>query len=107
MSATGSQAAEPIVGSWVQFNPMAQNVLAPTPTPSELTVGLVRQLFTAEGKQFYQVVWNPGSAFPETGLYTIDQLCTLSDQAVNGIMNQLNSGTYTPPSVPTNPVTGS
>lgn len=106
MTATGSQAQVPSVGSWVQVNPSAQNLLAPKPTPSELTIGLVRQLFSAEGQQYYQVVWNPGSAFPETGLYTVDQLCTLTDQAVNQIMCQLNEGTYTPPSVPANPITG-
>lgn len=99
---TSTNNTAPSVGAWVQFNPNAQSIFAPKPTPTEATIGLVRQLFTAEGQQFYQVVWNPGSAFPQTGLYTIDQLCVLTQQDAATIMNELNSGTYQPPSGDTN-----
>jgi hypothetical protein len=83
-------------GGYVQYNPTTQNPLSPAPTAAEETIGIVRQLFTAQGKRFAQVVWNPGSANPETGLYTEDQLCAISQKQAVDLTNQMNAGTYTP-----------
>lgn len=99
-------------GSWVQYNVTTQSPLSPMPSAAEQTIGLVRQLFTAQGKQYAQVVWNPGSQYPETGLYTSDQLCAITQQQAVDLTNQMNSGDYSPnlgtpssnykqPSVPT------
>jgi hypothetical protein len=84
------------VGGYVQYNPTTQNPLSPAPTAAEETLGIVRQLFTAQGKQFAQVVWNPGSTRPETGLYTCDQLTAIDQKTATDIINQMNAGTYTP-----------
>jgi hypothetical protein len=84
-------------GSWVQYDVTTQSPLAGMPSAAEQTIGLVRQLFTAQGKQYAQVVWNPGSQFPETGLYTSDQLCAISQQQAVDLTNQMNCGTYEPP----------
>lgn len=86
-----------VQGGYVQYNPTTQSPLSPAPTAAEETVGLVRQLFSAQGKQYAQVVWNPGSRFPETGLYTEDELCPLSQKEAVDITNQMNAGTYEPP----------
>lgn len=85
-----------VQGGYVQYNPTTQSPLSPAPTAAEETVGLVRQLFSAQGKQYAQVVWNPGSRFPETGLYTEDELCPLSQKEAVDITNQMNAGTYQP-----------
>jgi hypothetical protein len=85
-------------GSYVQYNVTTQSPLSPMPTAAEETIGIVRQLFTAQGKRYAQVVWNPGSAKPETGLYTEDQLCPISQQQAVDLTNQMNEGTYQPPS---------
>lgn len=91
--------ADPLTtGSYVQYNVTTQSPLSPAPSAAEQTIGLVRQLFTAQGKQFAQVVWNPGSQFPETGLYTSDQLCAITQQQAVDLTNQMNAGTYAPPS---------
>lgn len=86
------------VGGYVQYNATTQNPQSPPPAAAEETIGIVRQLFTAQGKQFAQVVWNPGSARPETGLYTVDQLCAISQKQAQDLVNQMNEGTYKPPS---------
>lgn len=85
-------------GAYVQYNPTTQNPLSPPPSAAEETIGIVRQLFTAQGQQYAQVVWNPGSQTPETGLYTCDQLCPISQQQAADLVNQMNCGDYTPPS---------
>lgn len=85
-------------GSYVQYNVTTQSPQAPGPTPGEQTIGIIRQLFTAQGKQYAQVVWNPGSLYPETGLYTADELCTMTQQQAADAANQMNAGTYQPPS---------
>jgi len=91
---TGSNT--PTVGSWVQYNVTTQSPLSAMPTAAENTIGIVRQLFTAQGRQFVQVVWNPGSLYPETGLYTIDQLCEITSQQAAQIQSNINSGQYDP-----------
>lgn len=85
-------------GSWVQYDASTQSPLSPGPTAAEQTIGIVRSLFTAQGTQYAQVVWNPGSQSPETGLYTCDQLCPISQQQAVDITNQMNAGTYEPSS---------
>jgi hypothetical protein len=85
-------------GSYVQYNATTQSPLSPAPSAAEQTIGIVRQLFSAQGKQYAQVVWNPGSARPETGLYTCDQLCPISQKQAVDLTNQMNEGTYQPPS---------
>jgi hypothetical protein len=84
-------------GGYVQYNATTQSPLSPAPSAAEQTIGIVRQLFTAQGKRFAQVVWNPGSRTPETGLYTEDQLCAISQQQAVDLTNQMNEGTYQPP----------
>jgi hypothetical protein len=86
----------PSVGSWVQLDASTQSPLAPGPDLAEQTIGIVRQAFTAEGQRYFQVVWNPGSMFPESGLYTVDQLCSISQQDAANITNQMNAGTWSP-----------
>jgi hypothetical protein len=68
------------------------------PDAAEQTIGIVRQFFTAQGDQYAQVVWNPGSSTPETGLYKVDQLCGITQQQAVDLTNQMNAGTYSPPS---------
>lgn len=85
-------------GSYVQYNATVQSPLSPGPDAAEQTIGIIRQFFTAQGKQYAQVVWNPGSATPETALYTADQLCPISQQQAADLTNQMNAGTYQPPS---------
>ena len=84
-------------GGYVQYNVTTQSPLSAMPTAAEQTIGIVRQLFTAQGTQYAQVVWNPGSNFPETGLYTCDQLCPITQQQAVDLTNQMNAGTYEPP----------
>lgn len=84
-------------GSYVQYNVTTQNPQAPGPSPAEQTIGIIRQFFTAQGQQYAQVVWNPGSQFPDTGLYTADQLCAITQQQAADLTNQMNAGTYEPP----------
>jgi hypothetical protein len=86
----------PTVGSWVQYNVTTQSPLSALPTAAENTIGLVRQAFTAQGKQFLQVVWNPGAMLPQTGLYTSDQLCPITQQQAANIQAEMNAGTYDP-----------
>lgn len=81
-------------GTWVQYNVSTQSPLAALPTAAEQTIGIIRQAYTAQGKQFFQVVWNPGSMFPEVGLYSTDELCALTAQQAQQITSQMNSGTY-------------
>ena len=84
-------------GGYVQYNVTTQSPLSAMPTAAEQTIGIVRQLFMAQGTQYAQVVWNPGSNFPETGLYTCDQLCPITQQQAVDLTNQMNAGTYEPP----------
>lgn len=87
----------PTVGSWVQYNITTQSPLSALPTTAEETIGIVRQIFTAQGTQYAQVVWNPGSEFPETGLYTVDQLCQITQQQAADIQCKMNSGQFQVP----------
>lgn len=66
------------------------------PSAAENTIGLVRQGFLAQGAPYYQVVWNPGSMYPETGLYSEQQLTVLSQQQAQQITTALAQGTYQP-----------
>lgn len=84
----------PTVGSWVQYNVSTQSPLSALPTAAEETIGIVRQIFTAQGRHYAQVVWNPGSATPETALYTADELCPITAQQAADITNQMNTGQF-------------
>jgi len=87
----------PAVGSYVQYDVTTQSPLAPLPSAAEQTIGIIRQLFTAQGSQYAQVVWNPGSATPQTGLYTADQLCPLTQQQAADITTNMNETGQLPP----------
>ena len=84
------------VGQWVQYNVGAQDPKAPLPDIAEQTIGIVRQAFTSEGQQYYQVVWNPGELRPKSALYLENQLCAVDQQTAQKITGQLASGTFTP-----------
>lgn len=84
------------IGSWVQYNVTTQSPRAGLPTTDEQTIGKITQSFTAQGGQFYQVVWNPGGANPKTGLYHADQLTCLTQTQANSITSALANGTFTP-----------
>ena len=83
-------------GSYVQYNATTQSPLSPGPSAAEQTIGIVRQLFMSQGKQFAQVVWNPGDANPKTGIYHADQLTALDQQTAQQIRQQIAAGTYQP-----------
>lgn len=83
-------------GGWVQLNATTQSPLAPGPDKAEQTIGIIRQMFMAQGKQYFQIVWNPGSMFPETAMYTSDQLSPISAQSAQQIQQQMNAGTWQP-----------
>jgi len=83
-------------GQWVQYNVAVQDPQAPLPSPSEQTIGAVRQAFTLADGPYYQVVWNPGSSSPKTGLYKANQLCPLTQDQANKIIDQLAAGTFQP-----------
>jgi hypothetical protein len=85
-------------GGYVQYNKTTQSPLAGMPDAAEESIGIVRQLFTAAGQKYAQVIWNPGSARPETGLYTEDELCPISQKQAVDLVNQMNEGDYQPPS---------
>src|SRR6516164_1565575 len=93
-----SDGTQPLAtGSYVQYNVTTQSPQSMLPSAAEQTIGIVRQLFTAQGTQYAQVVWNPGSQTPATGLYTADQLCAITQQQAADLTNQMNAGTYQPP----------
>jgi hypothetical protein len=81
-------------GAWVQINPSKDSPRAKTPSATEQTIGIIKQTFTAQGEQFYQVVWNPGDANPKTSIYHQDQLTVLDQQQANQIRQQVASGDY-------------
>src|SRR5215472_8434474 len=83
-------------GVWVQLNPSTDSPRAGKPSPEEETIGKVMQAFTAEGDQYYQVVWNPGDASPKTATYHADQLTPLDQQQADQIRQQMSQGTYQP-----------
>jgi hypothetical protein len=85
-------------GTWVQYNAATQNPRAPKPSSQEQTIGLIRQAFTKSDGPYYQVVWNPGAMYPQTGLYHTDQLTQVDQQQAQQIQSELAQGTYTPPS---------
>lgn len=85
----------PQPGQWVQLNAVPQTWDHPLPTAQEQTIGQIRQAFTQQGETFYQVVWLPGTAHPQTGLYRADQITCINDQQRTSIANQLASGGLT------------
>jgi hypothetical protein len=87
-------------GGWVQLNPSTDSPRAGKPSATEQTIGKVTQVFTQEGEQYYQVVWNPGDANPKTAIYHGDQLTALDQQTANTIRQQLAAGTYQPGNLP-------
>jgi hypothetical protein len=71
------------IGQLVQYNlgtdpanPNFDNPRAPVPDPGgqETMVGIVRGAYTAQGFEWYTVVWNPGGQKPITGEYKRSQL---------------------------------
>lgn len=87
------------IGSWVQMNlaPYQNPKLRPPyPTVEERTLGQVKSAYTAQGRQFYQIIWNPGGMRPETGMYSLDQLIPLTDQQAQQIRSEMATGAYTP-----------
>lgn len=82
-------------GQWVKLAPVPSTWNRPLPTEQEQTIGQVRQAFTTSAGTIYQVVWNPASMKPQTGLYLSDMLCALTPQQANQIANQMAAGTYT------------
>lgn len=82
------------VGGWVQLNPSTDSPRANKPSATEQTIGTIKGVFTQEGDQYYQVVWNPGDANPKTGIYRAEQLTSLDQQTANGIRQQLAQGNY-------------
>jgi hypothetical protein len=81
-------------GGWVQLNPSTESPRAGKPSAEEMTIGMVKQQFTAQGKQYYQVIWNPGDANPKSGLYHEDELTPLDQQTANQIRQQMGQGDY-------------
>ena len=84
------------MGSWVQYNVTTQSPQAGLPSSQEQGIGVIRQAFTKLDGTYYQVVWNPGSQTPQTGLYHADQLNPCDAQTASTIRSQLASGTYQP-----------
>jgi len=85
-------------GGYVQYDVTTRSPESPLPSSAEQTIGIIRQLFMSQGKQYAQVVWNPGSRYPDTGLYTKEQLTPITNQQAVDLTNQMNEGTYEPPS---------
>jgi len=83
-------------GAWVQLNPSTESPRAMKPSATEQTIGIVKQVFTQQGEQYYQVVWNPGDANPKTAIYHANELTPLDQQTATKIRQQLASGTYQP-----------
>ena len=81
-------------GQWVQYNATMQDPRASHPSPDELGIGQVRQAFTQGDGQYYQVVWNPGSKSPKVALYHQDQLCALTQQQAQQVIDNMAAGTY-------------
>lgn len=82
-------------GQWVQLAPVPTTWNRPLPTKQEQTIGQVRQAFTTSDGTMYQVVWNPGSAKPQTALYHASQVCAIDQQQTQNVANSMASGTYT------------
>lgn len=104
-TSASSTSAPPSVGSWVQYNTSVQSPLAALPTPAEQSVGIIRQIFTAQGEPYVQVVWNPSSEFPATGLYKAEQVCAITPQQAAQTQSEINAGTWQPPIQPGTPTT--
>lgn len=75
-------------GQWVQYNIAVQSPRAATPSAQERTVGVIRQAYNAFDGPYYQVVWNPGSAKPETGMYHVNELTAVTPQQAQQILQQ-------------------
>jgi hypothetical protein len=82
-------------GAWVQINTTNDPARAEKPSAEEQGIGLVRQVFTAEGNKYFQVVWNPGDALPKVGNYLEKQLTVLDQQQAASLRNQMSSSTPT------------
>lgn len=83
-------------GAYVQYNPSKDSPRAQGPSGPEQTIGIVRQVFTQQGGQYFQVIWNPGDAYPKQGMYTASQLKPLTQQESSQILTQLQQGRYQP-----------
>jgi hypothetical protein len=81
-------------GGWVQLNPATESPRAAKPGAAEKTIGIIRQVFTSQGQQYYQVTWNPGDANPETSLYHPEELTALDQQTANQIRQKMAQGDY-------------
>jgi len=81
-------------GGWVQLNPSTDSPRAGKPSAQEQTIGKVMQVFTQEGEQYYQVVWNPGDANPKSAIYRQDQLTPIDEQQATQIRQQMAQGNY-------------
>lgn len=90
------QQTTPTVGSYVQYTSVNDAPDVNAPSGEEQGLGIVRQVLTDKGEPYYQVVWNPGSARPKVGMYHQNQLTVLNQQQATNIINQMNSGSYTP-----------
>lgn len=84
------------VGSYVQYNAANDNPQSAPPSSDEGTVGIIRQAYFQQGEPYYQVVWNPGDARPKSAVYHEDQLCSITQQQAQAIMQQIASGVFTP-----------
>lgn len=84
------------IGQWVQYNITTQSPRSKLPAGPEQGIGLIRGAYTKSDGCYYQVVWNPGSQNPVSGLYHEDQLCALDQQQASDIRSQIAQGTYTP-----------
>lgn len=83
-------------GIYVQYNPSKDSPRSQGPSGPEQTIGIVRQVFKQGGQDYYQVIWNPGDAYPKSAMYTASQLTPLTQQDASKILTQLQQGTYTP-----------
>ena len=83
-------------GVQVQINPSTDSARAGKPSPEEQGIGIIKQVFTAQGDQMYLVVWNPGDKTPKTGTYRAEQLTPLSQQQATNLTNQMNTDTNAP-----------
>lgn len=83
-------------GVWVQLNPSKDSPRSKDPSAQEQTIGIVKQAFTTQGEQYYQVVWNPGDANPKTANYHANELTPLDQQTADKIRQEISSGTYQP-----------
>ena len=83
-----------VTGGWVQLNPSTESTRAKNPSAEEQTIGKIMQVFTSQGEQYYQVIWNPGDANPKSAIYHGNELTALDQQQANQIRQQMAQGDY-------------